>query len=328
MNQEFLRGKDARQQTDRQNSRHGTLGNNLRLLTQSQNLVASEGRSGPTVAGKRKIEEVTRGQSEADGAEAGVNQSFTQQRMFGEKYTKGVIVTTTSKEKQDKNREKQKQVDATDEVHNNNESGQEMDLLMSHDFEIELQESHACPHDKEGDKPLMGLTKNTNTGINEGAEGNMAGKTNEPTKIVAVLWCLWHRRNEKLWNGVEKPINICLQFAIQHVHDWKIAHWRNLTSSNQSFRNYSLWTKPPIDHMKCNLPVSAWFHGLPSSHEAEAITLLSEINWTSDMQFDNIIFEIDCKPVADSINSRRFQNTEVGDILRSCPAKLSNFQSC
>ena len=48
-----------------------------------------------------------------------------------------------------------------------------MDLLMSHNFEIELQESHACPHDKEGDKPLMGLTKNTNTGINEGAEGNM-----------------------------------------------------------------------------------------------------------------------------------------------------------
>ena len=186
MNQEFLRGKDARQQTDRQNSRHGTLGNNLRLLTQSQNLVASEGRSGPTVAGKRKIEEVTRGQSEADGAEAGVNQSFTQQRMFGEKYTKGVIVTTTSKEKQDKNREKQKQVDATDEVHNNNESGQEMDLLMSHDFEIELQESHACPHDKEGDKPLMGLTKNTNTGINEGAEGNMAGKTNEPTSAMKV----------------------------------------------------------------------------------------------------------------------------------------------
>jgi len=43
---------------------------------------------------------------------------------LGEKYTKGVIVTTRSKEKQDKNREKQKQVDATDEVHNNNESGQ------------------------------------------------------------------------------------------------------------------------------------------------------------------------------------------------------------
>ncbi|KAL5133002.1 hypothetical protein HKD37_03G006390 [Glycine soja] len=139
---------------------------------------------------------------------------------------------------------------------------------------------------------------------------------NPSGKIVAVLWCLWHRRNEKLWNGVEKPINICLQFAIQHVHDWKIAHWRNLTSSNQSFRNYSLWTKPPIDHMKCNVDTAIfhetpWFHGLPSSHEAEAITLLSEINWTSDMQFDNIIFEIDCKPVADSINSRRFQNTEV-----------------
>ena len=57
-------------------------------MTQSQNLVASEGRSGPTVAGKRKIEEVTRGQSEADGAEVGVNQSFTQQRMFGGKVHK------------------------------------------------------------------------------------------------------------------------------------------------------------------------------------------------------------------------------------------------
>ena len=57
---------------------------------------------------------------------------------------------------------------------------------MSHNFEIELQESHACPHDKEGDKPLMGLTKNTNTGINEGAEGNMVGKTNEPASAMKV----------------------------------------------------------------------------------------------------------------------------------------------
>lgn len=123
MNQEFLRGKDARQQTDRQNSRHGTLGNNLRLLTQSQNLVASEGRSGPTVAGKRKIEEVTRGQSEADGAEAGVNRSFTQQRRFGEKYTEGVTITTISKEKEDKNGKNWKQSDAVNGVKNNNESG-------------------------------------------------------------------------------------------------------------------------------------------------------------------------------------------------------------
>jgi len=99
---------------------------------------------------------------------------------------------------------------------------------------------------------------------------------NQIKKIVAVLWCPWHRRNEKLWNGVEKPINICLQFAIQHVHDWKIAHWRNLTSSNQSFRNYSIWTKPPIDHMKCNVD-TAIFHETRLFGVASCISLVSWI---------------------------------------------------
>ncbi|KAH1137594.1 hypothetical protein GYH30_027553 [Glycine max] len=120
---EQVRGEDARQQTSGQNSCHGPLGNNLRLLTRSQNLVALEGTSGPTVADKSKIGEVTRGQSEADGAEAGVNRSFTQQRRFGEKYTEGVTITTISKEKEDKNGKNWKQSDAVNGVKNNNESG-------------------------------------------------------------------------------------------------------------------------------------------------------------------------------------------------------------
>ena len=48
-------GEDTRQQIGRQNSRHGPLGNDLRLLTRSQSQVASEVRSRPTIADKRKI---------------------------------------------------------------------------------------------------------------------------------------------------------------------------------------------------------------------------------------------------------------------------------
>ena len=57
---------------------------------------------------------------------------------------------------------------------------------MSHNFEIKVQGSRACPQDKEGDRPLMGLTKNTNTGISEGADGNMVGKANGPASAMKV----------------------------------------------------------------------------------------------------------------------------------------------
>lgn len=92
-------GEDTRQQIGRQNSRHGPLGNDLRLLTRSQSQVASEVRSRPTIADKSKIEEVTKGQREADGAEVGVNRSFTQQRRFGEKNMKRVTMTSISNKK-------------------------------------------------------------------------------------------------------------------------------------------------------------------------------------------------------------------------------------
>ncbi|KAG5089177.1 hypothetical protein JHK86_001789 [Glycine max] len=51
---------------------------------------------------------------------------------------------------------------------------------------LEVQGSRACPQDKEGDRPLMGLTKNTNTGISEGADGNMVGKANGPASAMKV----------------------------------------------------------------------------------------------------------------------------------------------
>ncbi|KHN16128.1 hypothetical protein glysoja_012104, partial [Glycine soja] len=42
-------------------------------------------------------------------------------------------------------------------------------------------------------------------------------------KFVAFIWCIWRQRNEKLWEGVQKPSHVVTQLAL-HYLDWKQIH--------------------------------------------------------------------------------------------------------
>jgi len=35
----------------------------------------------------------------------------------------------------------------------------------------------------------------------------------ESKDLVVMLWCLWHPRNDKVWDGELKPIDIAIQLA-------------------------------------------------------------------------------------------------------------------
>lgn len=36
---------------------------------------------------------------------------------------------------------------------------------------------------------------------------------NSKSNFVAVLWCLWRKRNDVVWNSTEKPVNLALHDA-------------------------------------------------------------------------------------------------------------------
>lgn len=53
-------------------------------------------------------------------------------------------------------------------------------------------------------------------------------------KFVALLWCIWRQMNEKLWDGTQKPSNISVNLALQHLYDWKQIHCKESSSSAQT----------------------------------------------------------------------------------------------
>jgi len=39
--------------------------------------------------------------------------------------------------------------------------------------------------------------------------------------IAIMLWCLWRRRNDKVWDGDLKTINIVVQLARESLFQWQ-----------------------------------------------------------------------------------------------------------
>jgi hypothetical protein len=39
--------------------------------------------------------------------------------------------------------------------------------------------------------------------------------------IAMMLWCLWRRRNDKVWDGDSKIINIAVQLARESLFQWQ-----------------------------------------------------------------------------------------------------------
>ena len=40
--------------------------------------------------------------------------------------------------------------------------------------------------------------------------------------MAMMLWCLWQRRNDKVWGGELKPIHIAVQLAKEFLNQWQV----------------------------------------------------------------------------------------------------------
>jgi len=39
--------------------------------------------------------------------------------------------------------------------------------------------------------------------------------------VVMMLWCIWKRRNEKVWEDVERCVRISIQLARDYIVQWR-----------------------------------------------------------------------------------------------------------
>ncbi|GAU30671.1 hypothetical protein TSUD_31430 [Trifolium subterraneum] len=76
-------------------------------------------------------------------------------------------------------------------------------------------------------------------------------------RVAMLLWCIWHNRNDKLWNAnVQMPRQIG-RHAFDAWNDWYSVHklQRNNVSGTTE-ADLVRWEKPALDWVKCNVDVA------------------------------------------------------------------------
>ncbi|GAU45528.1 hypothetical protein TSUD_400750 [Trifolium subterraneum] len=76
-------------------------------------------------------------------------------------------------------------------------------------------------------------------------------------RVAMLLWCIWHNRNDKLWNDNVKMPRQIGRHAFDAWNDWYSVH--KLQSNNVSGTtevDLVKWEKPALDWVKCNVDVA------------------------------------------------------------------------
>ncbi|KHN43835.1 hypothetical protein glysoja_039082 [Glycine soja] len=157
--------------------------------------------------------------------------------------------------------------------------------------------------------------------------------------VASVLWCLWQRRNDNVWNNVEKPPQLSLNMATGYIRQSQVAckHFHSSTTTRALPNNtIPRWMKPELGFIKCNVDASissearqfmlggcicnsngefmlartSFSHGNIPAAEAEASSFLAAAHWVSQMGLTHVIFKLDCTQLYDSLRSNRHKNSK------------------
>jgi hypothetical protein len=175
----------------------------------------------------------------------------------------------------------------------------------------------------------------------------------EPIKsdIVMVLWCVWKRRNEKIWEEVEKPASLSIQSARELLFQWREVRKDGTAARTASTTTIVRWQPSEEGTVKCNVDAALFnehqqfgagicirgaqgifikaktihFEGSPPPMEAEAYALKEAIIWLGELGLSRVDIELDCLPVVQAINDKSSNQTEFGIIIEDCKILLANY---
>jgi ribonuclease HI len=110
------------------------------------------------------------------------------------------------------------------------------------------------------------------------------------------------------------------------------------------------WQLPQAEFVKCNLDAAifstekkvsvgdcirdtrehfilemfAYNNGVVTAAEAEAWALQQGIMWIAILEYQNVMFELDCKTVVEDVHSSKVNYSEYGLLIDDCKSLLSN----
>lgn len=161
-------------------------------------------------------------------------------------------------------------------------------------------------------------------------------------QILVLLWRIWSRRNDILWNvGPMDPTSI-VRRASQISMEWTVSRRTSIADQLQSPQpSPSSWIAPRQGFFKCNTDAATFaysssagfgaiirdcrgtfiaasatpFTSLPPVRECEARALINAMRWVGSRGLTHVVFETDAKVVADAIYDTSRDYSEFGDII-------------
>jgi ribonuclease HI len=169
--------------------------------------------------------------------------------------------------------------------------------------------------------------------------------------IAMILWCIWRRRNDKVWDGELKPVSIAIQLAREVLFQWQTARQTTAAPQQPQQQQTIQWQPSAQGVLKCNVDAAIfneqksfgtgicirdhrghvirastnWYEGNPLPHEAEAVGLRDAILWLGQLGLSDVHIELDCKLVVDSICDKNNNQAEFGNIIADCRSLLQQF---
>ncbi|GAU31734.1 hypothetical protein TSUD_215360 [Trifolium subterraneum] len=171
-------------------------------------------------------------------------------------------------------------------------------------------------------------------------------------RVAMLLWCIWHNRNDKLWNdNVQMPRQIG-RYAFDAWNDWYSVHKLQSNSvSGSTEADLVRWEKPALGWVKCNVDVTfvsgfgrtsvglcfrdnsgqfmagmtQWQQTVISPVEGEAWTLLLAMEEARYRGLDQVQFESDSKVLIEAIHMKHRGNSEFLSIVHDILNFMSSF---
>ena len=135
--------------------------------------------------------------------------------------------------------------------------------------------------------------------------------------VTMIVWALWQRRNDIIWNNKTKPPIDVVNQATQLLEDWKLTKSKETTSTPEQTNHLGKWSISVIGTLKCNFDASLFtnphrsgygcvvrdnngsfvsgMHGSISGKftplMAEALSVREALSWLKGVQLQHIIIE-------------------------------------
>lgn len=178
----------------------------------------------------------------------------------------------------------------------------------------------------------------------------LATMTPYQARLCAVaLWSIWKSRNQMLWEQIDTSPMLVASRAISLAEEWLNAQLPTSTTGRNPPPTDASWSKPPHGYVKTNVDAgfdhqigkvglgwvirneageflvarSSQVQGALQPSEGEALGLLHAIKWVCTLGFTHVVFETDCKVVANRISHPKLDHTELGFIIQECKNLLS-----